>query len=191
MEKDSGDAATATRLQPKGHWLLPVRSAATLSVPDELGMMMALCLLEPSDPLMSLRQFCQMCSSDYQLNLEKWALLKKNPDFPNLKHASNLHVHVWQILHDGRGRNEISYDLPWLQTPQRLLGTRWVWDWLAGVLRVLCSILSQLSRRENAALRSPCPNPVPMLMVGCGCACSITPRTTTHTHTRVRKDLKW
>lgn len=52
MEKDSRDAATAVRFQLKGHRLFPVRSAATLSVPDNAGLMVALCLIpEPADPL--------------------------------------------------------------------------------------------------------------------------------------------
>lgn len=51
MVKDSRDAATAVRFQLKGHRLLPVRSAATISVPDNAGLMVALCLPEPADPL--------------------------------------------------------------------------------------------------------------------------------------------
>lgn len=45
--------------QLKGHWLFPVRSSMTLSVPDKLGMMVALCLLEPTETLMLLPQSCQ------------------------------------------------------------------------------------------------------------------------------------
>lgn len=62
MEKDSRDAATAVRFQLKGHRLLPVRSAATLSVPDNAGLMVALCLPEPADPLkLLLDNNCVIC----------------------------------------------------------------------------------------------------------------------------------